>query len=342
MGDYLSKRESGLELFRCFLMFLIVLWHCFRHGIFYDTFANTDICILITVALCWHVDGFVAISGWFGIRFSMRKLLRLYGIIVFYSVVSTVAEISAGCAVGVTTFKISGGWFGDSYMALLLLSPLINASLDNLQVRPLLQAWLAFAVVATLTWMPGHLFCATAAFGCASASLFSLVFVYVTSRTFALCCLKLDEVPCLKKLLPFIKHWKVIVIIMFIAYALVAYWAPRNRYFNMDWWACYYGPFVVCMALAMMKIFSQIRMSGMLERIVRCCAPSMFGVLLFHDVTYLGHLTINKMESYLATSMSPTMTVVLSAIAIFLLGIIIDGSRRALLNGVRLLWRKTV
>lgn len=73
-----TMRRPEVELFRCVLMFLIVLYHAYMHGIFgpeHSIARKTWWGFLCSSMLVWHVDGFVAISGWFGIRFSFKKLI---------------------------------------------------------------------------------------------------------------------------------------------------------------------------------------------------------------------------------------------------------------------------
>jgi len=89
-----KQRSDGVELFRCLSMFVIVLYHTWCHGIFGPDNGMMNLQAWWTVFFCalliWHVDGFVAISGWFGIRFSWRKLVTLYGVILFYSLLGIV------------------------------------------------------------------------------------------------------------------------------------------------------------------------------------------------------------------------------------------------------------
>jgi len=73
-----STRSGGVELFRCILMFLIVLYHSWYYGLFgyehgaYPIYSYWT--LLFSAFILWHVDGFVAISGWFGIRFTLKVL----------------------------------------------------------------------------------------------------------------------------------------------------------------------------------------------------------------------------------------------------------------------------
>ena len=60
MEKKLKLRDANVETFRCILMFIIVLYHCFVHGVFEGDRAYWT--VIISPFLMWHVDGFVAIS----------------------------------------------------------------------------------------------------------------------------------------------------------------------------------------------------------------------------------------------------------------------------------------
>ena len=75
-----TGRNGNIEAYRCLLMLLIVQYHYAE--LLYPT-SNAFWNILFTAFIFWHVDGFVAISGWFGIRFTWNKFLKLWGMITF-------------------------------------------------------------------------------------------------------------------------------------------------------------------------------------------------------------------------------------------------------------------
>lgn len=173
------QRNGGIEFLRCLLMFLIV----FGHSCYYGALPWTKCYWLVALILSirWHVDSFVAISGWFGIKFRWDKVTRLIGVMVFYSALSW---LYSGCF-GVVT----GGWFGGSYLMLMFLAPLINAGVVGLMEkssRLAWSAWLAFAAGMTLNWLPHHAFSGCAPTGGGSHTLLTMMFVYVTARMVSL------------------------------------------------------------------------------------------------------------------------------------------------------------
>ncbi len=139
----MKQRDGGIEVFRCLMMFLVVLCHVGGANVFRSEHATLPIVALTYLA----VPGFVAISGWYGIRFTWKKWFAVWGITAFYSVASFfVAHLAVdlGWVVKVPSLKISGGWFIGPYLVLMLLAPVLNAGLDALHKTgnsKLLCAW---------------------------------------------------------------------------------------------------------------------------------------------------------------------------------------------------------
>lgn len=78
-----QHRDISVDAFRCLLMFLIVLHHAACHGYFRNDTEYWSLPIIFTLLTYWHVDGFIAISGWFGVRFSLSRFFSLFGVIAF-------------------------------------------------------------------------------------------------------------------------------------------------------------------------------------------------------------------------------------------------------------------
>ena len=81
------KREESIEAFRVLLMLGICLLHVCGTQCGHPTqwLANM---------LYWCVPGFVFISGWFGMRFSLKKIIRLYGLALYAALIAYANAIS--------------------------------------------------------------------------------------------------------------------------------------------------------------------------------------------------------------------------------------------------------
>ena len=140
-----NKRSSNFELLRILAMLMIVFHHfSFFGGYVFDRIAlNTVWAELLLVGGKIAVNIYILISGYFLIDsqgVSVKKVLKLAGQILFYSLVIDVLAI----AVGVEGFSVKGlvkgcfpityerWWFAGAYFVLYLLSPYINLFLRKL------------------------------------------------------------------------------------------------------------------------------------------------------------------------------------------------------------------
>jgi len=173
-----STRIASIEVLRVLLMFLIVLYHSHLFGIYKDV--NNAWSFILTALITWHVDGFVVISGWFGIKFKVVKWIRLYSVILFYSLIDFIAS---------GHWNFACGWFGASYLLLMLIAPFIDLGVEALMAKPYNErlGYFSLLVMAmVLSWLPiasivGMGFTAV---GISSHSLACIVFLYIVARLF--------------------------------------------------------------------------------------------------------------------------------------------------------------
>ena len=145
----MMERDSNIELLRLVCMFLIVFQHCIHGGAFPEIW-NTDImsievCVAsLLVGLTYiAVNCFVLISGFYGIKLKLRSALNLYLICAFYALIIYLLHLYIdGAHVGrgllyASVFCISHSklWFVKCYVGLMLLSPILNAAMDNISKR---------------------------------------------------------------------------------------------------------------------------------------------------------------------------------------------------------------
>lgn len=75
-----KPRDGNIELLRCLLMFAVVLDHSAVFGPLIGSWQGEFLFLATGPA----VSGFVAISGWFGIKFSWNKWLRLLALAIVF------------------------------------------------------------------------------------------------------------------------------------------------------------------------------------------------------------------------------------------------------------------
>lgn len=157
-----AERDSNFELLRILCIVGIVIMH--TNGAYMKTCTGIN--------LIWSelensifqagVSIFVLISGYFGIKTTVKKVVRLELEILFYSVISAVISCLYAGDSWVTLIKaflpISTGryWFMTSYMILMLFASFINQAVEqlskvNLQ-KLLLLMFLIFSVLPTFIY----------------------------------------------------------------------------------------------------------------------------------------------------------------------------------------------
>lgn len=319
----IKRRDASLDAFRCVLMFLIVLYHSFCHGLWIGK--DFDWSLMLSSLLCWHVDAFVALSGWFGLKFSARKFCRLWGTIFFYNVLSWAYLLANGNGL---QLRVGAGWFGGTYLMFLMISPLLNMLIDRLcekSSKEILFAWGLFALAITLEWFPRNAFTAVSPAGIDKGySIIMFVFVYLTARL-----VRLKNVV--------LKDWQ-------LALGATVYFGgvlSLNRLlglltrlgFERSDYTTYNAPHVIVMAIiALYFAAKRLKLPQWVGRIAIFLAPSMFGVYLLHDVVVFGHqlYKIPQMMLY-ERGAHPILAIVCSACIAFCAGILVDLFRRVLL-----------
>lgn len=132
-----KERQSNIELLRVFSMFFIIVYHVFMSSLALN---HPDIPFYKAIQIPMHIGVplFVMISGYFGIRFSLAGLAKLLSrtyiyrlpFIFFTAYLSWhgVGELMKNvCQIGFNHL-----WFLNTYLYLMLMSPLINKYLKDI------------------------------------------------------------------------------------------------------------------------------------------------------------------------------------------------------------------
>lgn len=153
-----NERTSSFELLRLLCIFGIIVMHTFA-GIDTSTApANMAVNVFANSLFNTGVTCFILISGYFGIRFDLKKLIRLDLMIIFFTLLGTVAlggfgikELIKSC-IPVLSRRY---WFITCYFALCILAPFLNQIPEKLGKeafrRLLLILLLLFSFIPTLT-----------------------------------------------------------------------------------------------------------------------------------------------------------------------------------------------
>lgn len=142
------KRLSGIELLRIVGMLLILLGHTHLrikqipgNEEIADNAISSYLDILLRSITILGVDIFIAISGWFGIKFCKRGLFKyiymllftLFGIYCFCVLSNLVPLNFDGIKSSMGFYE--GYWFVLGYLGLYIISPILNFFVENVDKR---------------------------------------------------------------------------------------------------------------------------------------------------------------------------------------------------------------
>lgn len=159
-----KPRESNFELLRILAMFFVLVVHADFGAIGVPTSAEassapltTATRILFEFTAIVSVNLFVLISGWFGIRASVRGFVKLLFQAVFFSTTIFVLFVALGKAQftpdtiydALLNEWTNSQWFVVSYMILYCLAPVLNAYIDKASSRQLATTILVYMGLQT-------------------------------------------------------------------------------------------------------------------------------------------------------------------------------------------------
>lgn len=153
-----KERNSSFELLRLLCIFGITVMHSFGRIDTSGSLLNTELHVLFNALFNTGVTCFILISGYFGIRLDVKKLIRMDLMVIFFTLCGTVllGEFGVKSLIKACIPVISRRyWFITCYFALCILSPFLNQipqRLDRAGFKRLLLVMLAvFSVIPTFT-----------------------------------------------------------------------------------------------------------------------------------------------------------------------------------------------
>lgn len=263
-----KKRDEGVEVLRCILMLGICLIHA--------TAYSTDRCWWLgNIANC-SVAAFVFISGWYGIKCRLGKIINMVCMALWCALVAVALNgfiSDEACVWGKMLHQFSCYWFLWCYIVVMLFAPMINKALDScssakaalgivLPVFILVFIWNWIAPEASITLRtklpsPG---------GFGSLTFLSLVGIYVMAQFGR------------KWLDGKIPEKKFVLIVLCVCLVVVSL-DPRL--------ARNCSPFALLTSASLVLAFQGISVPPSVSRVIGIIAPSLFPVYLLH-VTKIG------------------------------------------------------
>ena len=303
------RRNYSIDAYRVCLMFGICLLHSISQ-------AGHNVAWAANM-LEWCVPGFMFISGWFGIKFSMGKALKLYGISFYCALMYVAFDVvvsgeGAGDSCVIRAYDIATGqWFLNAYVVVMCLSPMVNLAIEKMTMKhlyPLLLCVFGWSFATTLP-VVGKFIPKSA--GLSAYSFLTLLGVYVFGRVARrehdLASPLWKKVTSLRLMLPL------------CAVSLACAGIGLGDYNS---------PFAFCLAGCACVLFSRVKLPCALAK--TCCflGSSMFSVYLMHSHGRAwGYLKI--VQDYLLGKGFPLVVAYLmTALIVFSLCVVADLPRR--------------
>ncbi len=264
------------------------------------------------------VNGFVIISGWYGIRFALSKILRLYGTLIYATLAVSLIWWCQGCLDGLSLSAVliwikdhcAVKWFFYAYVVVILFAPLVNLAVERLSSKHLLSTLIPFLLLSLWSFLidvpiVGGLIPETPGLG--SHTGLSLLSCYVVGR----CAnrFKLDQRLSTTCLLIFS------IILCFLVGTIS--------------WGGYASPFAILLGLMTFLLVLRLPISGRWGQLCSLAGPSMFAIYLLHANTFgidLFHQGVNLF--YVRGGLPLLLSLFITSIAAFLLFLLLDLPRR--------------
>lgn len=282
-------RDSNMELLRIIAMLLVMIVHANFRALPVPTYeeANHEITSSILrfftesfSIIC--VNLFILLSGWYGIKLKIERLLEFIFQVFFFSIVGLI--IIQFVAPGRYTITQSIGnilltdrwdyWFVKAYLGLYLFSPILNSFIEHATKKQYQLVLIAFYIFHTIY---GWAFPEGAIYFERGYSAMSFMGLYLLARY-----IRLYPISLWKKSVCFdiLVYVSIVAFTTFITYTLKKYNISYEGYFFF-----YSCPLVIVSAVHFLLIFTKIHLKS---KFINWIACSCFAVYLLHSSSFLA------------------------------------------------------
>lgn len=287
--DSVISRQSNFELLRLFAIFLVIFGHCLirtgNAGVYEPYVQNLNgILGSFLYALCViGVNLFILISGYFGIRKVVKSVIKIlidcaiYGGIAF--LVGTLGGAGINTAHGLSGFidviNYNNWWFVACYLQLVILSPLIERSIKDIDYNSFSKFVILLCVFNFyFSWRCG-------AINSHGYNITNFVFLYYIGRY-----IRHSED---KRWMGWIQKYGLLLWLA-CSFLLAAYF--NYRFVNYKWtstlWCNFWGynlPLVMLGSVSCFAFFSRLKIRS---RIINMMAMTVFGIYIMHTSPYFN------------------------------------------------------
>ena len=303
-------RNSNFELLRIVAMFFIVTYHIIAKTTMGE-YVSSPYLSMVTMPLHIGVICFLLITGYYGVELSLKKIVNLGGVTIFYNVLvylvySIIVEDFSLLRFGASFFPICLNpdlWFIRTYILFLLCTPVINYWLKNTTKE------IRLLTLVSLAFMSLYVGC----FGNDDSfqegkNVVNFCFLYVVGNE-----LHQRE---------FIKDFKMSsllfsYVVLNVVVCLATYFLTNTSFFpffkELVWY--YDSPLLILNAVLLFMVFEQIKVQSI---VLNNIAKSVFPIYLIHANLYTGRVLWPYVNSYVEPEYSLSLICFIALIIMFL------------------------
>ena len=291
------------------LMLGVVILHSSAHSVVR--------CVWLGYMMHFCVTGFVFLSGYFGIKFSAKKLLKLYGVAVCSVLLASTTELIGGEVTTAREWLLSmkehfmSCWFLHTYAALMFVSPLINSALASKGWEwPLLFLTFGWSYLTSFSF---SLSIIPSVSGFGSHTLLTFVGIYAAARLFV------------KNNVETMLNVRTAIVGAVVLFAFGSIGLSK-----------YNSPFSFALSVCCLIIFKQLFvLSGSISSIILKLSPSVFSIYVLHNSGYNEFLTSRLGALMINRGFAAWISCIVSAIITYGVCLLVDSARRSAFR----LWR---
>ena len=304
----MKKRNLGVELFRIVCMLAV----CMQHAVH---FSNTGAKGFEGRFWNFGVVGFALITGYYGVTFRGSRVVKLWLTAIICSAVSLFVGTSLGFEGGYINL-LCNNWYLNGYTVLILLSPVLNAALDNFfsfGVREKTRVAI-IAVISLVCWswfqeLYGVRDFVPKVAGMGRQSFMTLVYIYLAGRF-----LHQYEMPQTIS-----KHRLLIMAACLLLIPILGN---------------YTSPVTILFTVLLFCLFERADVSEQCEKIINLIVPSLFAVYLLHTNTIGFDLISRYCDCLIGLGIARYLSYGICALSVFVVCLVADIPRRLLLKAI--------
>jgi surface polysaccharide O-acyltransferase-like enzyme len=312
-----KQRESNIELLRILSMLIIVIYHFLIHSIIPNSPELNYITKPLITVLHIGVICFVLISGYWGIKFSLKSFTKIFFYCSFYSILIYIF----GVLLNPELFSIKNSikslipiqwWFIPVYLCLFLLTPIINTQLKTAN-----KSTKIFTIILLIIISFGFGQFVPSLSGGKNPINFILIYYlgnYLRTE------LNTDKLNIKKIIFLYLGCNIILFSIIFLAEIL---FPAANKIINPLFFP-YNSIGLIINSILFFLIFTKLTFSS---KLVNWLASSSLAVYLIHENKYIGHYLhnyVNYLQNHIDNGILFSLSIILFGILIFILAVSID------------------